>query len=263
MSSSSAPQSRAYQAGVVFAIILLSALYLRVAFPPTGGASLEYSKQQAAKSEAVTHAVVEWPGWPPTSDVDAFEAEFKAAEARNRRDDSRRPSSPIITGDGFMAVADLSCAEDGGGCKASTIAPWAAAHPGEAAVVFVKGGMTEEFVAEMLPQIRVARLRFVLVVHNSDGSMPHNSADIAALEDPLLIACFAQNVVEPRVNVRPIPIVRPLFVWGNAYACHAMLTLHTSCCRALRTATTAMAAAPVLLLQDAVPLRHRHPRATY
>jgi len=113
-----------------------------------------------------------------------------------------------------MAIADLSCAEDGGGCKAATVAPWAAAHPGEAAVIFVKGGMTEEFVDKMLPQIRIARLRFVLVVHNSDCAMPHNSADIAALEDPLLIVCFAQNVVEPRVNVRPIPIVRLLFYVG-------------------------------------------------
>lgn len=147
-----------------------------------------------------------WPNWPSLAEVDAFESAFKTAEAITelQRAGDRRPSTPIITGDGFMGVADLTCGR--GACSGAVEAGrWAADHPGAVAVVFLEGTGMRAFLDGFLPSLRNATLRFVLVIHNSDEPVPVNAADAGWLDEPLLVACFAQNAMQLHPRLVPIP----------------------------------------------------------
>lgn len=144
-----------------------------------------------------------WPTWPPAEDVDAFEAEFKAAELALTDDAIRRPSAPIITGNGFRWIADITCND---GCDRASVAGWIRTNPQRIPVIFVCGDRVGSFLTDALPSLRNSSVRFVLVVHNSDTPMPGRAATEASLlDEPLLVAWFAQNAELRHPRLHPIP----------------------------------------------------------
>ena len=119
----------------------------------------------------------------------------------------RRPSAPFVTGDGFRAAADMRCEPPDDECAGVDAEGWAAARPGAAAVIFVKQDHVAAFAARALPRLRAARVRFVLVTHNSDAPAPASEAEARLLdEEPLLLAWFAQNPARAHARLRALPI---------------------------------------------------------
>jgi hypothetical protein len=120
---------------------------------------------------------------------------------------NRRPSAPLVTGDGFRAAADMRCEPPDNECMQVDAAGWAAARPGVAAVIFVKQDHVGAFFSSALPRLRAVGVCFVLVSHNSDASAPARKEDARWLDDePLLLAWFAQNPSCTHSKLRALPI---------------------------------------------------------
>jgi hypothetical protein len=120
---------------------------------------------------------------------------------------ARRPSAPLVTGDGFRAAADMRCEPPDDECAQVDAAGWAAARPGAAAVIFVKQDHVDAFFARALPRLRAAGVRFVLVSHNSDAPAPARAEDARWLdEEPLLLGWFAQNPSRAHSKLRALPL---------------------------------------------------------
>lgn len=169
---------------------------------PTTPAGL--SLQNSSRVSLIDLSTLIWPAWPPADDVDAFESHFRSIDAIDdlKKLGGRQPSSPIITGDGFLMAADMECARS---CDAAHATAWATANPGAAVVVFI-AGEAQTFISRMLPRLRELSVPFVLVGHNSDSSMPHGAAQVGLLDEPLLLAWFTQNAVLRHPRVHPLPI---------------------------------------------------------
>jgi hypothetical protein len=106
----------------------------------------------------------------------------------------RRPSEPYITGDTFRAYAHYILDEE--------IHSFPAEKVQKGDVIFVQTGLIEPFFTRAHPKIQHP---YILVTHNND--LPAPGPGLAYLDDPKLIAWFAQNVetvVHPKLH--PIPI---------------------------------------------------------
>ena len=79
------------------------------------------------------------------------------------------------------------------------------ANPDAVPVVFVEGTGKQHINAELLPALRNYSLPFVLVIHNSDEPVFVLAEETALLDEPLLVACFAQNAVLLHPRLFPIP----------------------------------------------------------
>ena len=135
----------------------------------------------------------------------------------------RRHSLPLITGDGFLHLADAFVeneAEDGGrwGGRPGLDAGWCAelgaglalsAH--EATIVFVAAPQVATFWT--LCAARLVRL-IVLVTHNGDEAMPGD--DLARhLDSPKLVHWFAQNCDRAHAKLTCLPIGLENRQWGR------------------------------------------------
>ena len=70
-------------------------------------------------------------------------------------------------------------------------------------LIFVAADEVEKFAKQVLPTIKI---RFVLVTHNSDISVPTEPNSLKMLENPKLIRWFAQNAAISHPKLEPIPI---------------------------------------------------------
>ena len=106
----------------------------------------------------------------------------------------RRPSYPLITGDGFRALAEHILDEDV--CHIDL----EAFKKGD--IVFVKTEFLDRFTQEFLPKISKP---FILITHNSDCDIPGRWNYL--LHDPIIITWFGQNVLSrEHPKLHPIPI---------------------------------------------------------
>ena len=161
---------------------------------PSAVAASTESPSTSSAAAAVPRHLLSLSAAPPRSWLDA-----------DGRD--RRPSAPLVTGDGFRAAADMRCEPPDDECATVDAAGWAAARPGAAAVVFVKQDHVGPFFARALPRLRAAGVRFVLVTHNSDAPAPASEEDARRLDDePLLLAWFAQNPSRAHGKLRALPL---------------------------------------------------------
>lgn len=102
-------------------------------------------------------------------------------------------SSPYLTGDTFRSMCDHSFDE-----VSSSF------HPDEVRAgdcIFVKTDMLEGFFEQKHPYIQVP---YIIISHNSDDPAPGAWAHF--LEDPKIIAWFAQNAEVRHPKLHPIPI---------------------------------------------------------
>jgi hypothetical protein len=152
--------------------------------------------------------------WMTKEDVHSIELEFKAEQTASLEpakagvwvEDKigiHRPSSPLVTGDGFSVAADVRCVSDET-CRFDASA-WANAHPGLAIVIYSRQDAVKRFIALALPQLRNAQLQFVFITHNSDFSAPHDETDATLLSEPLLIKWFGTNPgrKHPKLSILP------------------------------------------------------------
>lgn len=145
----------------------------------------------------------QWPPWPPAEFVASLEADFQVAQKTSIGSDGRSHSVPIITGDGFRSISDIACDL---GCDAADVRRWVQSNSQSVPIIFVVGHHIESFLSVALPVLRNHSARFVLVVHNSDAAVPGQVAtDAALLDEPLLVACFAQNAEVQHPRLFPIP----------------------------------------------------------
>lgn len=106
----------------------------------------------------------------------------------------RRSSAPYITGDGFRDYCDYIFDETG-----INLIPENVRHGN---TIFVKTDLLSKFFNEYHPKITE---KYILVSHNSDYPAP--GAYSKYLDDPTLIAWFAQNMEGPaHPKLHPIPI---------------------------------------------------------
>ena len=156
--------------------------------------------------------------WHSVASIAAFEEEFYGPRHGNAlitnetnrwvlgSSPNRWPAVPVITGDGFRALADFIC-EPESGCDNLDVAGWVMRHGlGRIPIVYVKIDIVDVFIEKVLePWLRRLRLRFVLVTHNGDMPAPAAGHE-TLLDDPLLVAWFGQNprIVHPKLV--PIPI---------------------------------------------------------
>lgn len=122
----------------------------------------------------------------------AYKIESKAIREAYRALHLHPASSPFVSGDSFRALADHVLEGD------RTFEP-SGVKRGD--VVFVATDMLERFKAEFLPSIRSS---FVLVTHNSDGTVDASKALLA--DDERIIRWFAQNAIcsHPKIVHAPI-----------------------------------------------------------
>jgi hypothetical protein len=113
----------------------------------------------------------------------------------------RRPSFPLVTGDGFRAMADRRCDETGCGLS---LMP-AVVSPGD--IVFVKADLLRYYLAVLAPRITDPH---VVVSHNGDTGV--GKKEVALLEGaPSVTAVFTPNIdverlLHPRLLSVPIGI---------------------------------------------------------
>lgn len=107
------------------------------------------------------------------------------------------PSLPYITGDGFRSIADFILDE--------TVA-WAESNRvitliKDGDIIFLKTDYLASFFSQVHPRITK---KYILITHNSDYSAPQGFKNF--LDDPKLIAWFAQNADTSHPKLFPIPI---------------------------------------------------------
>lgn len=161
-----------------------------------------------------------WPRlqWLTDPEVQRFEDAFSAANSTNvfiidpanawilKGEQNRWPSGPVITGDGFRALADFVC-EPENDCADVDLEKWVIRHGfGKTPIIYVKVDFVHVFVDKVLvPSLQKLQLRYVLLTHNGDLAVPQPEYEWL-LDDPLLVAWFGQN---PRIlhdKLVPIPI---------------------------------------------------------
>lgn len=156
--------------------------------------------------------------WLTEKQVHMFEDEFIMVNTKNifianetnawilRGRPNRWPAAPVITGDGFRALADFIC-EPEDDCENLDLAGWVMRNGlGRIPIIYVKSDVVGMFVDKVLdPWLHRLQLRYVLVTHNGDLAAPQPEHE-RLLDDPLLVAWFGQNprVLHPKLV--PIPI---------------------------------------------------------
>lgn len=111
-------------------------------------------------------------------------------------------SSPYLSGDTFRSMCDFYFDE-----VTTSFAP-EKVQPG--ARIFVKTDMLDRFFQTKHPFIKSP---YILVSHNSDGAAP--GAGRAFLDDPKIVAWFAQNVEMEHPKLHPIPIGLANKMWNH------------------------------------------------
>ena len=104
----------------------------------------------------------------------------------------RRPSYPLITGDGFRDSSDFIYDETDKSFNPNAVA--------SGDIIFVKTDFIGEFFRNIHPQISHP---YVLITHNSDYPAPGSCRKF--LDDPKILAWFAQNA-EGYIHKKLIPI---------------------------------------------------------
>lgn len=156
--------------------------------------------------------------WLTEKEVQIFEDEFIMAGTNNifianetnawilRGRPNRWPAAPVITGDGFRALADFHC-EPENNCENPDLAEWIMRNGlRRIPIIYVKIDVVGMFVEKILnPWLHKLQLPYVLVTHNGDLAAPQPEHE-SLLEDPLLVAWFGQNprILHPKLV--PIPI---------------------------------------------------------
>lgn len=118
---------------------------------------------------------------------------------------NRKSSAPYVSGDTFRAYADFVIDETKIRFSPSSV------KPGN--TIFLKTDYLERFFKELHPLIRHP---YILITHNSDDPAPGAFAHM--LDDPKLIAWFAQNVencTHPKLHPIPIGIANQYWPHGN------------------------------------------------
>ena len=184
-----------------------------------------------------------------------FAAQRKGRTARGGHD--RRHSLPLITGDGFLHLADafVDNEADGGGRWGGRPEPepgWCvevgagvALSAGEAAVVFVASAHVATFWTHCVNHLARS---IVLITHNGDDSMPGD--DLARyLDSPKLAHWFAQNCDRAHAKLTCLPIGLENRQWGlprlagaHGSAPELMLGMLTGLAPALPAASVALRA---------------------
>ena len=134
-------------------------------------------------------------------------------EGRESLDGNTRVHSmPIITGDGFRALADEIID------TSSIDLAWCARlgaelEPDEALILYVKGELARGFFSSGCFDAAPAP-HIVLVTHNTDDDCPGNDLSTSYLDHPRLTAWFAQNCDRKHVRLFCIPIGLENRMWG-------------------------------------------------
>lgn len=117
---------------------------------------------------------------------------------------SRLHSLPLITGDGFRALADefLDDASSISISRCEKLGSDSHLRQLEAFILYVDVHIHEQFFEACLPHIRKP---VVLVTHNGDPPVPAASIE-AALNQPTLVHWFGQNTRIKHPKLTPIPI---------------------------------------------------------
>jgi hypothetical protein len=92
------------------------------------------------------------------------------------RGDDRRNSTPLITGDGFRALAKSHVCDETNRCRFDPLK----VTPGSC--IFVKSDMFEFFVTAVVDRIKVP---YILLSHNGDISAPDGQDDAPQIRLPL------------------------------------------------------------------------------
>ena len=140
---------------------------------------------------------------------------------------NRWSAAPVITGDGFRALADFIC-EPENGCDRLDVASWVMRHGfGRIPIIYVKIDIVNVFIEKVVdPWLRRLQLRFVIVTHNGDAPAPAAGHE-ALLDDPLLVAWFSQNPRMVHPKLIPIPIgFRNRYVVRRAFVHKVALPSH-------------------------------------
>jgi hypothetical protein len=117
----------------------------------------------------------------------------------------RLHSLPLVTGDGFRAVADVvfDTREQLDACAVQVNNAVPDLRPGEAVVVYVDVHFHTAFFAQSC--IGSLDVPVVLVTHNGDPQAPHPDA-MSGLDHPRLVHWFGQNCALPHPKLTCLPI---------------------------------------------------------
>lgn len=182
--------------------------------PYSSAATVPSLLPSAGHSRFPQHLGLSGSQWMSPKDVESIELEFEAEQASSIAPaeaglwvkdwgGTHRPSSPLVTGDGFRVSADVRCVS-GETCSFDAAA-WAEAHSGLAVVIYSRQDGVKSFLSLALPRIRSAQLHFVFVTQNSDYNAPNDNNEAALLEEPLLLAWFGINPgrKHPKLHLLP------------------------------------------------------------
>jgi hypothetical protein len=113
-------------------------------------------------------------------------------------------SRPYLSGDTFRAICEFHYDE------VTTSFDPADVKPGDC--VFVKTDMLESYFASKHPSIQNP---YIIISHNSDHPAP--GPCVRYLDDPKIVAWFAQNVevIHPKLHPIPIGVANPMWPHGN------------------------------------------------
>lgn len=106
---------------------------------------------------------------------------------------NRGPIDPYISGDTFRSHADFVYDEISRSLNPKNVGP--------NAILFTNGDFLDEFFREVHPHIES---NYILIVHNTDRSIPGIHRE--RLDDPHLLAMFAQNIDCSHPKLHPLPI---------------------------------------------------------